>query len=628
MLVKKMISLFFIAMSFVLFFATGCSNGNVEYIVLDEELIKKDYLIGENIEIESLKLLVKEKESNEKEYIITENMFTLSDINTKILGKQNLKIIVNYEGENLEFNLDINYSIPDEVNEIIFAINTLPLLENLNVEDKLKINAIVDKYNSLNDLHKEYVSNHEDLKEKLEYVIQLEKIDIKNIEIEERRKKCINALNELVDSLNEKDYTKENWDEIMRLYSLGIDQLKVDSNYNIMNSIVEIINSSILNVETNENIYIKNLKEIAVNKLNELKQSYNKELYTDIRYAEFNVILINSIQKINNANSKKEIDYIYNETCKSFNNILTIEKEKEMLLNNAIVTKINEITEYYLSINLNFYDTESKAELNKYLNNCIELIKNSNDVDEVNKYVDLYKLIMNNVLTIEEKEINRFNEYIYAVVGEINEIYENIDIYSYDTDTINKINKDLEESILLVKCSKTYNEVDCVKENFINKINVYLTIEEISIIELENNKNKYLLELESFTSKFKKDSYSVNKWNDILRINEETKEYIANLTIFDKKSEITNYLNNSYLLIENVLTLDEEQEILLADAIKNAIIELEEYYDSLNKDNYNDSAWVFITNKMNNVKNTIYSLVEVESISKLVEDTINSIKLI
>lgn len=200
--------------------------------------------------------------------------------------------------------------------DVIAAINQLPSIENITLNDELTINNVMDRYNSLSDEDKTKVTNIDKLN------LALSKIeDLKNSDKEVER--LLNEIESLPSeiTLENKEKVKELFDSYSRLQEEY--KLKVTNSNKLIDA-----NNTIIKLEEKETINaieakinkLPSLKDIVLDKEDEVNSLYNEftSLSEDIQNRVLNKdILINSKKKIDDV--RKEVNSIEDDIWNKIN---------------------------------------------------------------------------------------------------------------------------------------------------------------------------------------------------------------------------------------------------------------------------------------------------------------------
>jgi len=622
---KKLLSFLFLFVC-IFSFTSACSKNDIERIELVEDSIKTEYMIFEDLDINDLEIKISFNDS-EKIYTIDQSMFTIGQVDNTVAGEQLLSILVEYKGYEKRFTVSLNFYLPQDITAIIDKIDALPEKENLDFNYITTLNSIQDEFLSLEDKYKTYVSNYNELESKIEY-LQRKKEEVITPDVLCQRYVYVGILDKLISSLDMNSYTDTGKEEITIHYNNGIVMLNDDNNYNVMNEIVYQTRKKILEVKTRDELSLIEYKEQTISKLIAYKNSFDRNLYSQDNVVEFENILFEGIDSLDKSNDKDTINSIFETYCENLDNIVTIEEEKIIKFNNLVSSKIYETSEYYFNINLSKYDTEGRESLNEYLDKYQNLIKQAKNEEEMDNYIYDLKKILSSIPTLEEKEMSLLNEYRNNAINRIESIYLSINIYNYSSQNRIEIENILLKAKESIALSNDYEVIDSLIEDIPNKINGLLTIEDELKIILDTRINEYINVIETLLSSFSASDYSSGNWNDILSIIEEAKQYIRSISLQTSDETIVSNLNKKYLQIDNILTLQEENQLLIENTRNESIKTIDEYYSNLNKADYTENEWAFITNKITNVISMIKQLEEVQSINRLTRDTINYVQLI
>lgn len=621
---NKLFSMFLVFLC-TFFAVTGCNDNKIEEILLVDESINKEYMVLQDVNIDEILIETIYDNGSSSLDTINESMYSISSIDNTKVGEQEIYLYVNYKGTEKLFSVKINFVLPSAVAAVVESINELPQISEINFDDEDLLNEVYNQYLLIDSKYKVFVSNYNDLMSKIDY-LNGEKQNALNPDVVSQKNIYINYLNELVDALDSSKYSSFAWNKIITIRDRGIDELNNYKNYNIIKDIVTETQEKIESVETIEQTIINDYKINIVENLIAYRNLFINSDYSSNGVKELDNILNVGITKINSYFTIDEINVVYDEYRKLLDDVLTKDEEAELAINNMIANKIYEATQHFLTYNLNKYDSEGKTSLINYLNRCQILIKKTTDVAVMDKYISNLKKELASVETIEVKQIKLLNDYKENTLKEVNEIYKSMKVYNYDSSDRQVIEEIFNVLKNEIKVSLSEQDIDLLVLEAKTRLEGFLTLEEKAILKLEETIEKYSAQINEVLSTYEKANYSEENWNKILEIIYEAKMYVNTLDISVLEKTIIEKLNTKYQKISEVPTISEEYDLLLVQTKNNALITLNSFYNELKKDNYTASELEFITNKLSNVTNTINDLDNVNSINKLVADTIRSIE--
>ena len=121
--------------------------------------------------------------------------------------------------------------------------------------------------------------------------------------------------------------------------------------------------------------------------------------------------------------------------------------------------------------------------------------------------------------------------------------------------------------------------------------------------------------------------YSEENWNLISQYALETKAYLSeNITVNTANVHIEREINNLKAKVMDIMTIEQQRIKDLTEARANAIKEIKEYEKSLKASMFEEEIYSLVVERIGNSKNIINSLESIESINKLVRDTIQAVE--
>jgi len=453
----------FIAVLMLMF--SFCSVKEVNIVNASDTTVAQDEMVLNVIKmIDSLpnECSLKDEESVKKCRAAFENLSSSQKVEVN-----NLLVLLEKENQ-----IAVLYS---EINYVASLIETLPDVENFDIDKEQKLNEVMSKYNDLDNLQKSLVNNYQKL-----------------LNLSSKLNKIYNAIEEitiLINNLPSKDLIDNSIynsvDKIEIIYNTMSDlQKQKISNLNIYLEIkdtikkIEILKASIDNIPkqlTNdyfsilENIQNEYLKLSPSQKTMVTNYETFYSLYLSILDAqEFNDSINELINYINLEN-KYLLDYLF-EKYNSFNDnqkvfitnyqklIMTQEKieEEEMYFEQAKVV-IELINKLPLDISLE----------NKELVREVRL-KYDSLHDNSKKYIDNYHLLLEAEVKISKLENDEYAKSLDELYDELNKTLD--DVSNIKEETI----KNEEESKKLIEDIKKF--IEDTKENEEKGFNKYIII--------------------------------------------------------------------------------------------------------------------------------------------------------
>lgn len=458
------------------FFMCGCSKSDIKDITLDETSFAREYVVLEDVMIDEIKIIVVLRNNEKKEYTLRDTSFSYEKIDNSEVGIKKFILKVNYKNVNYSFNTSITFINKEEVITIINKIDEL-CDRDFAFSNKMYIDEIDNMYNELDDKYKKYVQNYNEFEQ---YVNEYNSIRNTYItdEILSQRIISINNLENYVNTLDSSNYSMESWDSILLILDTAKNEILNDNNYNLIDTIVANTVNSLKSVLTLEEENLLMYKESKNEQLESYVESKNMTLYSEENYSKFNQILSECLVKINNANNENGVNSIYSECYQELLNVKTIEEEKTIALNNLRKSKEYEARQQYLNIDIRLYDDEGINALNEKLNACISSIYNSIAEEEMDEYIEKFKRQIKRVLTIKEKQELTLKQNIENALLELEDYYNEINIYSYDSTNRAIIDSGYEETKEKIENSSYYEDLNEYINEYMIMVEGLLTMQE------------------------------------------------------------------------------------------------------------------------------------------------------
>lgn len=465
---KKLVlflSLFILMGSFV----SGCSN-NIKKIEIIEDSIKRNYIVGEDVDVNNFEIKVIYNNKKEELYYISEGNIKVDNIDNTKLGEQNLNVNFSYNSVDVNLQLVVNFDLPSVVKELINRIDELPNIDDLTFEYEDTIASIKDSYASLSDFYKNYVTNYDKLNSSDLYLKKLRSTYITEEFIEYRSNVKL-SLAKYYSTLNKSDYYDNEWIMIGNIYNYGVSSLMNDSNYEIIDNIYASTISNMRNVNTAYMVLISNTKSEYINKLYDYRNSLDNSLYSDDNIYKLNLILNNGINLINNSFNEVDIVKNYNLVINEFNQVYTVELENEKLRETKVKENIYELNVYYINLDVSKYSDQNKNKIREKYLSTVNKINSALNEEDMKNYISYFKNYINLLYTIDEENIILIRKYKDNTISNMNDILRSINLYNYSTSNRNLIEKEFDNSLVNIELATSIEEIDNIVYKFSNFIN-------------------------------------------------------------------------------------------------------------------------------------------------------------
>lgn len=548
---KKKLVIFFSLFILICSFVSGCSKNNIKKIEIIEDSIKRNYIVGEEVDVNNFELKVTYSNEKEEYYYISNEKVGINKIDNSKVGEQKLNITFNYNNTDVNLQLAINFDLPNDVKNVIKEIDELPELENLNFDYEIIIKEIKEEYNMLSNFNKSYVSNYDKLLTSEEYLFNLRKDNITSDFIEYRSNVKL-SLSKYYATLNKANYYDDEWEEIGKIYNYGISSLMNDNNFNKIDSIYTSTISNIKKVNTAYLVMINNAKKDFANKLKKYRNTIDNSLYSEDNVYKLNLILENGLNNINSSITENDINKNYNDSINALNDVSTKENEKEIYLKSIIDKNIYNLNIYYISIDFSKYSDENKNNIrNNYLT-VIDKINSLNNDSSMNECVEKYKEYVNSIYTIKEENVIMVNNYKNDSITYINDLYKSVDINQYSLENRKLIENQYNISLNNIKNSTSIDKISEEKIDFCNYIDSVPTMLDEAISNLPTKIKTYKIKLNDIVSNYDLSDCSINviemidsivaKAED--RLDSEVNVYTSDGSIENIISEAINEINS------------------------------------------------------------------------------------
>ena len=625
-MVKKKFTGILSMIAFMLFSLVGCSNDPITKIEVLNNTLKTEYVVGEEVDIDEFSLKITTKSNRTKVYEIDEDMVTLGQVDNTALGSQSMGVLVNYEGMEFAFIVSVNFVLPEDVKLVVTLINELPESKKTSFAEESQIKLIEEKYAALSDFHKSYVINYNKYVESAKHLLALTNKYITPEFVNERFVLKTNIDNTLY-SLNEYDYDEEEWNEILKIYDNCISELYSNENHASINAIANAGIRELNNVLTRKEKEISLLKEEKIEEINEYLSSFDQFNYSNDNYTLLDNIVGDFNNKISSLDNASDIEILFNKTVIELDSVETLDEEVATTLNNIKNTNLDVVKNMLIDLDINRYSTENKTLIVSYYNDCLANIRSASNEEEISNFIREFEVNASRISTVEEERITQLKKAKEEAIEDVTFRYSSINLYEYDSKNKKTITLEFETSIEAIKAATSVEEVETARVKFIAIANQTPTILEDSIKNLPIRIENALNEVDAYITGLNMAEYSEENWNLISKYALETKAYLSeNITVNTANVHIEREINNLKSKVMDIMTIEQQRIKDLTEARANAIKEIKEYEKSLKSFMFEEEIYSLVVERISNCKNIINSLESIESINKLVRDTIQAVE--
>jgi len=382
------------------------------------------------------------------------------------------------------------------------------------------------------------------------------------------------------------NYSTENQeilDALVQKYKQSI--IDVTGDLEFISEKVNELSSSFNDEKKTVKTLTQELEELKTEKINSLNQyQINESQYSEENVRKIRNYISSAITEIQSANSKTDIEKIYNDCFVKIDNVLTLEEEAA-LLEAYKVEKITEIKNY---LNNNDYFAEEVRNISEILKSGEDKINKCTDYASIDSVVQNTKLELDEIKTkIEIKEEFK-NQISNSSAAKLDETKEKI------TTAYNKAIQNMETATTkedLAKLVQTYESLKTTllseertyisdKKDEINNINIsdltiYISeasaVKEKALSDIEKATNKNNIESIISDCKSKIELIRTNEENYHLLQQEKTKaiEELTSLknTVVSKflkqfKEEAETLISNKTEEINSAISISDVQQLL------------------------------------------------------------------
>ena len=625
MIVRRKFVAVFSIVAAMMFSSAGCSGDSISKIEIMNNGIKTNYIVKDVINVSDFELKLTTKNNNEKIYYIEDEMVTIGDYDNTILGNQNVPVSIDYNGTIIELVLSVSFSLPDDVKNIISLIDELPEEENINFDHEQDIEFIEEKYDEMEDKYKEYISNfdkYEDARDSLDELLD----QYITTEFINRRFTLRTNIDNLLASMSKTDYSNNGWNLIISYYDHGINELYKNKNHDRVDEIVQETINAIKSVKTIAVLNLEYHMSVRIYDLKEIRNGLSSEYYSSENIVALNNIVSSFETNVVSKTSVAEIDELYFDAVEELNNVPTLDEEDIQSLKDFKESKTNDVKNIFADLDLSKYSSANRNNLISLYNTCLENIKNAENKNAIYDFVRTFNFDVSKVKTLDEERLIELNIRKSQLISAVNEYYEELNIYKYDTKNQNLINGYLETAISKINDALSVDEAGAAYTEFVALADAVPTMLEAATANLPVIKNAAKDVINNYFIGLNSADYSASNWQTIVTITTEGLESLDNNIRVDTQSTaIQTMINKIINDIDAVLTIEEEAEKLLSETKTMQIKRIDDYKKSLRANQFAEGKYEYVINKIENTKLIIESLTSVESVVNLVDDTIDII---
>ena len=289
-------------------------------------------------------------------------------------------------------------------------------------------------------------------------------------------------------------------------------------------------------------------------------------------------------------------------------------------------TKIKDFINYRNSFDIKKYSNNNWIRLNNILNNGIINITSANTVEQINSYFEESVALLNAVLTLEDEEKIKFDDLKNAAIINLADYFNNINLDLYSSSNKSLIRGKYNEYFILLKNTNNEDAINNIIIAFENSIKDIMTISQEYKIELDNSKMVAINNINVFYDNLY--VYDYDSSNRLL-IEEIIDDAINNIENELEVKNIQLIEEKLYFDIDKIPTMHEQAISNLPSRIERAVNLLEDYYISLNKNNYSEMNWNNIYHIVNEgkeyFKNNITVTTTDSQVNKMIDDIVMDI---
>ena len=353
---------------------------------------------------------------------------------------------------------------------------------------------------------------------------------------------------------------------------------------------VQAINDSIQNLPSINNLLFTDEKTI-----DEIQQAYMK---LDEKYKPY-------VYEYDNFNMKKD-------------HIVNMKKDcitSDVLNDRYVYVRV--LDKIISSIDTRDYSAEALKKISNIYESAMLKINNDNYYSQMYEIVEEARKEIFDVETLKQTELV---EYKKSTISLLIAYKASLDERQYSKDNVYQLNNLVLEGSDAISLAVNKNDVDVIYESYLNKLKSISTIKEEQTIALNNLIDKKIIETVDFYSTINMKEYDTNNRSKI-------DNYLTKCISEIKKSNSEEKINDCIATFKNqvksVLTLKQQQMLLVIEYKNNAIEEIQHLYNSINMQQYDSKSRNEMKEIVDNSLLLIESMTTYDEINQIINETSN-----
>ena len=353
---------------------------------------------------------------------------------------------------------------------------------------------------------------------------------------------------------------------------------------------VQAINDSIQNLPSINNLLFTDEKTI-----DEIQQAYMK---LDEKYKPY-------VYEYDNFNMKKD-------------HIVNMKKDcitSDVLNDRYVYVRV--LDKIISSIDTRDYSAEALKKISNIYESAMLKINNDNYYSQMYEIVEEARKEIFDVETLKQTELV---EYKKSTISLLIAYKASLDERQYSKDNVYQLNNLVLEGSDAISLAVNKNDVDVIYESYLNKLKSISTIKEEQTIALNNLIDKKIIETVDFYSTINMKEYDTNNRSKI-------DNYLTKCISEIKKSNSEEKINDCIATFKNqvksVLTLKQQQMLLVIEYKNNAIEEIQHLYNSINMQQYDSKSRNEMKEIVDNSLLLIESMTTYDQINQIINETSN-----
>ena len=192
------------------------------------------------------------------------------------------------------------------------------------------------------------------------------------------------------------------------------------------------------------------------------------------------------------------------------NNVPTITDEKTISLNNYKDSALNEVKKILLDMKISNYSESNKKIILEHYNDCLNKIRNSNDINIINKDINIFKYNVSKLKTLVEEKAENLNAYKIEITEKINLFAKSINLYEYDSQNKGLIEIAIKTANNDIKVAASIEEIQIIEDNLISYVETIPTLLMQATANLPNKIKDANDKIDSYVSSLEKNKVSLS----------------------------------------------------------------------------------------------------------------------